>query len=324
MSTRALLTGGAGFAGQWTARALLARGYAVSSAGLHGAQGVRVLDDDEYGAVAWHVTDVCDRDAVARAVDAARPDVMVHLAGISFVPSAAASSVAAYTVNVLGLATLLDVVRERRAAGALDPTILVVGSGEQYGRHDPEALPLAETTPQRPLTVYAASKAAQEQVALQAFRGDGLRVLVTRSFNHSGPGQESHFLLPALVSRALALRASGGGALTLGNSSPVRDFLHVADVAEAYCLLLERGQPGEAYNVCSGEGVSVATLAEAVLQRAGVTADISQDPALVRPVDLPQLVGTADKLRRETGWRPSRSRDDIIDDLLRAAHAAPH
>lgn len=324
MSTRALLTGGAGFAGQWTARALLARGYEVSSAGLHGAHGLRVLDDDEHDAVTWHATDVCDRDAVAQAIDAARPEVVVHLAGISFVPSAAASSVAAYTVNVLGLATLLDVVRVRRVAGVLDPTILVVGSGEQYGQHDDDALPLAETAPQRPLSVYAASKAAQEQVALQAFRGDGLRVMVTRSFNHSGPGQEPHFLLPALVARAVALRASGGQLLALGNTSPVRDFLHVADVAEAYCRLVELGRPGEAYNVCSGEGVSVGALADAVLQRAGVTADISQDPALVRPVDLPQLVGRADKLRQETGWHPSRTRDDIIDDLLRAANAASH
>jgi GDP-4-dehydro-6-deoxy-D-mannose reductase len=321
VTRRALLTGGAGFAGQWLARVLLARGWTVSSIGLHGPDEVAVLSPDERSSVSWRRADIRDADALGAALDAERPDLIVHLAAVSFVPAAAASSARAYEVNVLGAAHLFETLQLRRAAGALDPTVLVIGSGEQYGRHDPETQPLVESAEQRPLTVYAASKAAQEHVALQAFRGSGIRVILTRSFNHSGPGQTANFLLPALVSRVRALR--NGDPLRMGNTTPVRDFLHVADVAEAYCLLAEHGVPGEAYNVSSGEGISVAVLAEAVLQRAGVTADISQDPALVRPVDLPALVGSSDKLRRATGWRPLRTRDDIIDDLLRLQHAAP-
>jgi GDP-4-dehydro-6-deoxy-D-mannose reductase len=321
VTRRALLTGGAGFAGQWLARVLLARGWAVSSIGLHGRDDMAVLTSDERESVRWRRADVRDGEAMAAALDADRPDLIVHLAAVSFVPAAAASSAVAYEVNVLGAARLFEVLQVRHAAGVIDPVVLVIGSGEQYGRHDIAEQPLVESAEQRPLTVYAASKVAQEQVALQAFRGHGIRVIVTRSFNHSGPGQATSFLLPALVSRVRAL--ANGHSLRMGNTTPVRDFLHVADVAEAYGLLAEHGVPGEAYNVSSGEGVSVAALAEAVLQRAGLTADISQDPALVRPVDLPALVGCSDKLRRATGWRPIRTRDDIIDDLLRHQHAAP-
>ena len=198
--------------------------------------------------------------------------------------------------------------------------MLVVGSAEQYGRHELNEMPLHEDVAQRPLTLYAASKVAQEVAALQSWRADGVRVVCTRSFNHSGVGHAEHFLLPGLVRRALAL-PSAGGTLTIGNGDTVRDFLHVADVAEAYLGLAMRGLPGEAYNVCSGEGTSVRALAASVLHRVGVSADISSDPVLARPVDVPVLVGSNQKLVRATGWTPARTRDNIIDDLI---HAASH
>ena len=179
-------------------------------------------------------------------------------------------------------------------------------------------MPLHEDVAQRPLSLYAASKVAQEVSALQAFRSDGVRVVCTRSFNHSGTGHGAQFLLPSIVRRALALPTTGG-VLPIGNGDTVRDFLHVADVVEAYLLLLERGASGEAYNVCSGEGTSVRELAAAVLNRLGRSADIGTDPALTRPVDVPVLVGSNSKLRRATGWAPRRTRADIIDDLIHAA-----
>jgi GDP-4-dehydro-6-deoxy-D-mannose reductase len=179
-------------------------------------------------------------------------------------------------------------------------------------------MPLGEDAEQRPLTLYAASKAAQEVACFQAVRSQGLRVVCTRSFSHSGVGHDGRFLLPALVTRALALPPSGGR-LTIGNGDTVRDFLHVEDVVTAYLALLEAGVAGDAYNVSSGEGISVRALAEAVLQRVGVSADISSDPALTRPVDVPVQVGANAKLRRATGWAPRRTREDIIDDLIHAA-----
>jgi GDP-4-dehydro-6-deoxy-D-mannose reductase len=321
VSQRALVTGGAGFAAQWLERALLERGWEVSAAGLGVPPQHGVLGDDERRSVRWMEADVRRSSDVARALDAARPDAIFHLAGISFVPAAAADPGETYEVNVVGTVRLLAAVTERRGAGALDPVVLVVGSGEQYGRHEADDMPLDEGASQSPLSVYASSKAAQEIVALQTARAHGLRVVATRSFNHSGPGQAAHFLLPALVSRALEARANGRRSVAIGNRDPIRDYLHVEDVASAYMALAERGVAGEVYNVCSGEGVAVGELAAAVLQRVGVPADITTDPSLVRPVDLPALVGSPAKLRRITGWAARRTRTDIIDDLI---HAEAH
>ena len=119
--------------------------------------------------------------------------------------------------------------------------VLVVGSSEQYGRHELAEMPLDEQAEQRPLTLYAASKAAQEVAALQAFRGEGLRVICTRSFNHSGAGQAPSFVLPGLVSACAGASPSDGGQLTIGNGDTVRDFLHVDDVVDAYLSLAEQG-----------------------------------------------------------------------------------
>jgi len=318
VTQRALVTGGQGFVAQWAIRALLGRGWRVAAAGVaHGTE-APVLSDAERREVDWLTMDVTDGEQIGRVIERAVPDVVLHLAAISHVPDAKRNPAYAYEVNAVGTVRLLSKVAERRREGGTDPLVLVVGSCEQYGRHAASEMPLSEAAEQRPLTLYAASKASQEVAAMQAFRGDGLRVICTRSFNHSGAGQAQSFVLPGLVSRALAL-PKRGGRLTIGNGDTVRDFLHVEDVVDAYLSLADRGTPGEVYNVCSGEGVSIRALAESVLQRIGVPADISSDPALTRPVDVPVQIGNNAKLRRATGWTPRRTREDIIDDLIHAA-----
>jgi len=176
---------------------------------------------------------------------------------------------------------------------------------------------------QLPMSVYAASKAAQEVAALQAQRDSGVKVICVRSFNHSGGGQTADYVVPSLVARALRVRGGDEPTLKLGNDA-VRDYLHVDDVVQAYLRLLERGTPGEAYNVASGRGVSVRQLASDVLLRVGATADISTDVALQRATDIPTLVGSPAKLTKDTGWTPQRTHLDIIDDVIRfaSAHAA--
>ena len=318
MTTRALVTGGNGFVAQWAMRAMLERGWMVTAAGIGAAPVSQVLSDAERAQIGWREMDITRQGDVAATVDHALPDVVLHLAAVSHVPDAMANPGYAYEVNAVGTVRLLAEVRRHRAAGTADPMVLVVGSAEQYGRHELNEMPLHEDVEQRPLSLYAASKVAQEVAALQAFRSDGVRVVCTRSFNHSGTGHAPHFLLPSIVRRALALPKTGG-TLQIGNGDTVRDFLHVADVVDAYLLLLERGATGEAYNVSSGEGTSVRGLAAAVLHRLDRAADISTDPALARPVDVPVLVGSNRKLRRATDWAPIRTRDDIIDDLIHAA-----
>jgi GDP-4-dehydro-6-deoxy-D-mannose reductase len=321
--TAYLVTGGSGFVGQWIARALIERGNTATLSGIEPLdERTRVLNADERRAVRWVHCDVRSRDEIEAMVDAAQPDVVIHLAGVAFPPDADADPTATYDINVLGAVRLLGALAKRRRAGTLDPSIVVVGTSLQYGLHDVTRMPLTEDAEQRPLSVYAASKAAQEVVALQSARADDLRVVCTRSFNQSGAGQEDRYLLPSIVRRVTELAVRGDRrALTIGNDV-LRDYVHVRDAVAAYLALAERGNPGEVYNVASGVAVSVRSLARDVLLRVGVDADITTEPALVRPTDIPVLVGSPAKLEGATGWAPRLTHADIIDDLLRSAHAA--
>jgi GDP-4-dehydro-6-deoxy-D-mannose reductase len=316
---RALVTGGGGFVGQWLTRSLLERGDSVDVTGL-GAElaGPAVLTANERRATRWVHADMRNADEVDAAVEGAAPDVVFHLAGVSFPPEAERAPATAYDINTLGVVRLLGAIQRRVSSGVIDPVTLVVGSGMQYGPHSANAMPLRESDEQRPVTTYAASKAAQEIAALQFFRANGTRVICTRSFNHSGVGHGGEYLLPSLVARARRIQRGEETRLALGNDV-VRDYLHVGDVIRAYLLLTERGVAGEVYNVSSGRGVSVRQLAEDVLLRMGAPADISTESALVRASDIPINVGSPDKLERDTGWTPLKTHADIIDDLLNAA-----
>lgn len=329
---RALVTGASGFVGRWLCSALIEEGWhvvGVASAPLDDAARADLARRSEWRAMAqveWVYGDVRDATLLNDALDRARPDAIVPLAAISSVPVAAGDPAQAWDVNTLATVRLLHAVATRAASGMLDPTVLVIGSSEQYGRQD-ASVPLAEGTPQRPRTVYGASKAGQETAALQAHRATGVKTIAVRPFNHTGPGQEPRFLLPALVRRAIGLRAASADTpLVIGNSTPIRDFLHVKDAVAAYISLLRAGVPGTAYNVASGDGRSVRDVAEHVLAVVGVSAPIVEDPALVRAVDVPYLVGDATLLRQTTGWQTRYAFDDIVNDLLNDAllHATTH
>lgn len=311
MAGRVLITGGAGFVGQWLSRALLEQGWTVYGGMVDGPPRPGVLSREQSEAIRWLSLDVSSDESIARAVEQSAPDRVVHLAGIAFAPEANASPVRAFEVNALGALRLLAALEGSAAR------VLVVGSAEQYGAQEASAYPVTEAATLRPLTPYAAAKASQELIALQVQRSSGREVICTRSFNHSGVGHGGQYLLPTLVRRVRELPRTGG-TLRIGNGDVVRDYLHVADVVDAYLVLMDGGGPGEVYNVCSGIGLSVREIAERVLNRAGVIADISSDTALLRPIDVPILVGDNSRLRAR-GWTPRRSIDDIIDDLIHAA-----
>jgi GDP-4-dehydro-6-deoxy-D-mannose reductase len=295
--------------------ALLKRGCTVTLSGLGARPAQSIVPPDAWAEAEWLTLDVRQEGDIRRLMES-RPDVIVHLAGISFVPAAEEGPTMAYDVNVMGGVRLARAAAEARARGEIDPTVLIVGSGTQYGRHPDSAMPITEGAEMRPLSTYAATKAMQEIATLQIARASGLRLICTRSFNHSGVGHDAAFLLPSLVRRCRNLRGPDEP-VSIGNDV-VRDFLHVADVVDAYIALIERGAAGEVYNVCSGEGVTVRELASLVLQRLNRVNPVVVSEDLQRADEIPVLVGSPARLIAATGWSPSRTATDIIDGLLAA------
>lgn len=249
-----------------------------------------------------HVTgpDITDPAGVRDAVARHRPDAVYHLAAVTHIGASWEAPLEVFHINAGGTLNLLSA-----CADAGVGRVLVVGSADEYGAVRPEDLPLTEEAPLRPMTPYGASKVAADYLALQAFLGRGLPVIRVRAFNHTGASQSERFMIPGLARRIAAAERDGRKEIPVGSLEPVRDYTDVADVVVAYRLLVERGEPGEVYNVCSGVGRSVAEVADALLGLARHAIELVPDPALLRPVEVPRLVGDNRRLREATGWAPA-------------------
>ena len=289
---RALITGGGGFVGHHLSALLERSGDEVEICDLE--------------------TDITDLDSISARIEDVQPDAIYHLAALAHVGDSWLDPSKVLTVNVVGTGNVLAAARRH----VPDATVLTISSAEVYGIVTPDELPLSETSQVRPASPYAASKAAAEQVAVQAARGFGQRVLVARPFNHVGPGQAPAFAVPALAKRIVDAQAAGATTLTVGTLTTRRDFTDVRDVVVAYRLLVEKGAAGEVYNVASGVDVSIAEIAESLLTLAGADLEFVEDPALIRPVDVPVLRGDAGRLREATGWSPSIPLETTLADVL--------
>ena len=255
--------------------------------------------------------DLLDADGFATLVAEVRPDVVYHLAGQADVAASWLSPIETMRVNVEGTHNILEVARTFGVA-----KVLTVSSADIYGVVAPEELPIVESAPLRPVSPYAASKAAADLVALQAHLGHGQDVVRARAFNHLGPGQSKSFVGAGFAARIVAAERSGDDELQTGDLTPRRDFTDVRDVVRAYRLLATEGRPGVAYNICSGTSVSIGELAGLLLGLTDARMRLVEDPDLLRPVDLPELRGDASLLRRHTGWAPSISLDETLSDVL--------
>ena len=294
---RVFVTGATGFVGPFLCAHLAACGDEVTAADIG--------------------LDITDPTGVAAALTDARPEIVYHLAAQADVAASWRDPEATLRVNAIGTQHVLD---GARAAGV--GRVLVIGSAEEYGKVDPAAGRVGEDTPLRPISPYGASKVAAGAIALQAWLGHGLETVRVRPFNHTGPGQTPAFFIPGFARRIAEAERSGAPVITAGSLDAVRDLSDVRDVVRAYRLLAIGGEPGSVYNVCSGTGTAISELAERLLRLARVSLRIETDPALVRPAEVPVLVGDPTRLHDATGYEPQYETDATLAAVLEDARAA--
>jgi GDP-4-dehydro-6-deoxy-D-mannose reductase len=257
----------------------------------------------------WQRVDVLDGAQVHDALRELKPQAIFHLAGLPHVAESWNDTAASLAANVLGTHRILDSVDQL----GYSCRILVTGSAQVYA---PSSAPISEHDPIAPSNPYALSKLAQEQLALRAGTAR-MEVIVTRSFNPTGPRQKPTFLAPSVAWQiALIERGAMSPVIKVGNLDPSRDVMDVRDTVRAYAALMKSGAPGSVYNVASGVARPVRTIVDALLARARVPIRVEQDPSRVRPNDVPVLVGNASRLTEATGWTPQISFEWMIDDLL--------
>ena len=287
------MTGAAGFVGRHLCAHLLAEGDTVI--GVDRADGPDLL---EPAAVAALLADI-------------RPDVVYHLGGWSDVGASWEHPLDTFRVNAEGTLNLLRACVDHGA-----PRVLAVSSADVYGRVTEQELPIGESAPFRPVTPYAASKVAADQLALQAWLGHGLETIRVRAFNHLGPGQTTRFVAPAVAERIARNERDGSTQVPVGNLTPRRDLTDVRDVVRAYRLLMTDGEAGQAYNVCSGHDLTIGELAERLVALASTPMVLEADPELQRPVETPVLRGDPTRLHAATGWQPEIPLEVTLQDIL--------
>jgi GDP-4-dehydro-6-deoxy-D-mannose reductase len=308
---KALITGLSGFVGTHLAEFLLQK------------------DFDVYGIIRWrsnrenirHIEnkltlfegDVRDLSSVKQIIADIKPDRIYHLAAQSFVPTSWTAPQETITSNIVGQLNVLEAVRDLK----FPIRILAVGSSEEYGLVYENEVPITENNPLRPLSPYGVSKVGQDLLGFQYFHSYGMHIIRTRAFNHTGPRRGEVFVTSSFCKQAVLIeKYKQEPVIKVGNLQAKRDFTDVRDVVRAYWLALEKGRPGEVYNICSGISWVIEDLLDKILDIAGLKVTKEPDPARLRPSDVKILQGSHDKFTLETGWKPEIPMEKTIKDLL--------
>ncbi|WP_298069281.1 GDP-mannose 4,6-dehydratase [uncultured Mailhella sp.] len=242
-----------------------------------------------------------------------QPDYIVHLAAISSVAQSWKMPRNCFINNSTIFLNLVEEVRLTCPAARM----LSVGSSEEYGSYPVELMPLQENYTLKPCNPYAAARTAQETLSQIYADSYGLKIMLTRSFSHTGPRQRDTFVIPSFVKQLVNIKKNGGkGSLRTGNLDVVRDFLDVRDVVDAYWRILTQGRPGEVYNVCSGKGVRLQEVITTTAELLGIEPAIETDPALIRSADTAVIIGDNSKLRETLGWTQVFSLEQTLKDMI--------
>lgn len=301
---RALITGCNGFVGMWLIEALLNRQYEV--------YGVDLQEKGRHAQLAYHRIDLLDAAATSALVATIKPDVVFHLAGISYLPDADRSPRTSIDINISGALSVLDAIKN----GAPAARLLLIGSAKEYS-DSVMSDGIFESFPPQPTNFYGISKYANELIGLQYHRQFGIDVRASRSFNHTGPGQSPQFVCSDWA-RQIAQISLGRAEpfLTVGDLNATIDFSDVRDVVEAYCRILENGKSGEVYNVCSGAGVALSWIIDYLGQKSlrQIAVQYRNDKKRDHKSNV-KMIGSCAKLTAHTGWTPQIPFRTTLDDL---------
>lgn len=304
--SRVLVTGARGFVGGYLIPVLESEGYEVYGLSRGPAPSDRRSER-------WIAADLTDAEALRAALKRLRPSAIVHLAAQSSVPRSFREPLPTLENNILGAAALLYAAAELSP----HPTVLVIGSPEEYGRVTPKQQPLRETHPLQPVSPYGVSKAAQSLLALSLYYSAGLPSVVIRPFNHTGPGQSPQFVLPAFAQQVARIEAGlQEPVIRVGNLEALRDFTDVQDIVRAYSAALRHCPPGRVYNLGSGRTIRTGWLLDELLKRSRVHITVEADPGRMTPSDIPELRADPKEFITATGWQPAIPLEQTVADVL--------
>lgn len=301
---RALVTGAGGFVGHYLIEHLMGHGDEVTAV-TFGDTGKNLPCT-----VDWF--DIGDFESCRRVISSFKPEVIYHLAGISFVPEAEEDFGKALQVNVLGTSNIYRICHLME----LRTKVIFISSAEVYGRIAPAHLPIKETTPIAPANNYSLSKAMAELVGNRYASMGIVEQVIIRPFNHIGPGQDSRFVASNFA-RQLAQIKAGKAApvLSVGNLEARRDFTDVRDIVRAYRLAAVKGSG--TYNLASGRSISIRSLLDLLITASGLRVEVRNDPARMRPAEIPDLYADISKARNELGWEPQYEIRDTLNELFK-------
>lgn len=300
---KALIIGGGGFVGGYLAEELDKNGWDVYITCLEKSA-------SEYVQLSL---DIREKDEISAILMGVKPDVIFHLAAQSSVALSWKNPQLTAKVNVIGAINLFEAVREYEGK----PRIIVIGSGEEYGCISADSCPIKETEPLHPMNIYAATKVCQEQLAEIYSRAYGLDVVMVRAFNHSGPKQDSIFVISDFCRQIADIeKGKKSPVITVGNLSAMRDFTDVRDIVRGYRLLAEKGKRGGIYNIGSGKAVSIQYILDRALKLSTVEIAVERDEKRMRASDIPIIEADTTKIFGDTGWRAEIAVEQTIEDTL--------
>ena len=313
MGKRALITGITGFVGSHLAEYLLKEGLEVI--GTTRPRSKTENTDHLKGQVTLVEADIRDYASILDIIDKHFPFYIFHLAAQSFVPMSWKAPSETLVTNIVGTANILEAIKFLEVGE--DIKILVAGTSEEYGLVSPDFLPIKESCPLRPQSPYGVSKVAADLLTQQYTRSYNLRAVVTRAFNHTGPRRGEVFVSSNFAKQLVEIEKGIRDKIMVGNLTAKRDFSDVRDIVRAYWLAIEKGKSGEAYNICSGNAISIEELLLKMVKMTNVLPKtIVEDIERLRPSDVPILVGDCSKFKEQTGWEPKIPLEKTLEDLV--------